>query len=255
MSDETIISDLVARAESLLERGAEPDLTSLCAAAPHLLAEVRDRLAKLVALGAVAAPPRAASPVLDLAARHKYKVVREVGGGNMGVVYEARDPHGRTVALKSVNRPDPTRLAYLKREFESLVDIRHENLVAIYGQVSDGDSWFYVMEFVPGRHFLEHVRGITHTHIRDTTITYASAGRSATLRPALLQLAQGIHALHRANRLHRDIKSSNVLVMADGRVKLLDYGLVADLDDRKRTPSGIGRNGWLHVSEQCGPSR
>ena len=109
-------------------------------------------------------------PIHDLAAQHGYQVVREVGGGNMGMVYEARDPHGRTVALKSLNHPDATRLAYLKREFETLVDIRHENLVAIYGQVSDGDTWFYVMEFVSGRHFLEHVRGTGAGPIRDTTL-------------------------------------------------------------------------------------
>jgi eukaryotic-like serine/threonine-protein kinase len=217
MLDETAISDLLARAEALRDRGVEPDFDELCAHTPHLRAEVRrrfDQLVEIDRLGDLSPPPRTTPPVHDLAARHGYRVVRELGGGNMGVVYEARDDHGRTVALKTMNRPDPTRLAYLKREFEALVGVRHENLVAIYGQVSDGDTWFYVMEFVPGRHFLDHVRG-----------------DAARLRPALLQLATGLHALHRAGRLHRDVKSSNVLVTADGRVKLLDYGLVAELDD------------------------
>src|SRR5262245_49121945 len=136
MSDDTAICELVGRAEQLREEGAELDLAELCAKAPHLLPEVRARLAKLAALEAVLAPPppRPPSPVHALAARHGYRVVREVGGGNMGLVYEARDSHGRTVALKTLNRADPTRLAYLKREFEALVDIRHENLAAIYGQ-------------------------------------------------------------------------------------------------------------------------
>src|SRR5688500_13820006 len=98
MSDETVISDLVARAEDLRAGGTDPDLAALCACAPHLLPEVRDRLVKLAALDAVIAPPpRSTPPVHELAARHGYRIVREVGGGNMGVVYEARDPHGRTV--------------------------------------------------------------------------------------------------------------------------------------------------------------
>jgi tetratricopeptide (TPR) repeat protein len=226
----------VARAEALRDQGAEPDLETLCAAAPDLLPEVRDRLAKLAAVDALLAPPPRPVPAIHaLAARYGYRIVRELGGGNMGLVYEARDPHGRTVALKTLNRADANRLAYLKREFEALADVRHENLVAIYGQVSDGDSWFYVMEHVPGRHFLDHVH------------------RPGALRPALVQLARGIQALHRAHRLHRDIKSSNVLVRADGQVKLLDYGLVAELDDAQAYAQVglVGTVGYMSP-EQCG---
>src|SRR3954452_16685371 len=142
MPDEAAICDLVARAEGLRDQGNEPDLAALCAAAPHLLPEVRDRLARLAVLDPILAPPPRPTPAIHaLAGRHGYRIVREVGGGAMGVVYEARDPHGRAVALKTLNRADPTRLAYLKREFEALADVRHENLVAIYGQVSDGDTW------------------------------------------------------------------------------------------------------------------
>ena len=256
MTDEAAISDLLARAEALRDQGAEPDFDQLCAAAPHLAAEVRRRFDQLRELDRFADPapaPRPAPPVHDLAARHGYRIVREVGGGNMGVVYEARDTHGRTVALKTLNRPDPTRLAYLKREFEALAGVRHENLVAIYGQVSDGDTWFYVMEYVPGRHFLEHVRGLRAGGIGDTTVAPDPAARLAALRPALLQLAAGIHALHRAGRLHRDVKSSNVLVTADGRVKLLDYGLVAELDDAHAYAQfGLAGTVGYMSPEQCG---
>src|SRR5262245_60998996 len=214
MPDESVISELVARAEILLAEGAALDLIELCAVSPELLPEVRDRLAKLAAIDTLLAiPTRSVPPIHDLAARHGFRIVREIGVGAMGVVYEACDPHGRAVALKTVNRADSRRLAYLQREFEALADVRHENLAAVYGQVSDGVTWFCVMEYVPGEHFLDHVR------------------QTGALRRALAQLATGIHALHRAGRLHRDIKSSNVLVTPDGRVKLLDYGLVAELDE------------------------
>ncbi|HKB01676.1 MAG TPA: protein kinase [Gemmataceae bacterium] len=240
MSDETLISDLLAQAEARLDVGVEPALETLCAGCPHVLAEVRERFEKLRAIRSFTDPSPPASPtppIHDLAARHGYRVVREVGGGAMGVVYEARDRHGRTVALKTLNRPDPARLAYLKQEFEALAGLRHENLVAVYGQVSDGATWFYVMDFVPGRQFLDHVRG----------------HGDAALRPALLQLARGIQALHRAGKLHRDIKPSNVLVAPDGRVKLLDYGLVAELDDSQAyAQCGLAGTVGYMSPEQCG---
>src|SRR5262249_4480246 len=112
---------------------------------------------------------------------------------------------------------------------------------------------FYVMEFVPGRHFLEHVRASAPGPARDKTVMRVPAARSPALRPALVQLARGIHALHRANRLHRDVKSSNVLVTADGRVKLLDYGLVAELDvSQAYAQLGlVGTVGYMSP-EQCG---
>ena len=116
--------------------------------------------------------------------------------------------------------------------------------------MSDGDTWFTVMEFVAGRHFLEHVRGTASAG--DTTVTHAPAARGPAL-PALVQLARGIDALHRANRLHRDIKSSNVLVTPDGRVKLLDYGLVADLDDTQAYAQlGLAGTVGYMSPEQCG---
>ena len=87
MSDETLISDLLARAEARLDEGREPDLETVCAAAPHLLPEVRDRLRKLRAIRRLTDPapaPCPALPIHDLACRHGYRIVREVGGRHKG---------------------------------------------------------------------------------------------------------------------------------------------------------------------------
>ncbi len=224
---ETQVSDLVALVEAERVAGRTPDIAALCGDDPELHAAVVERLRLLgefeqVTRSAPAAPSR--GPVLPAG----YELQGELGRGGMGVVYKARDPRGGVVAVKTLTHLDPSRLAYLKREFAALAGLRHENLVTVYAQIAEGANWFCVMEYVEGVHFLEHVR-------RD--------GRPdpARLRPALAQLASALHALHRAGKLHRDIKSSNALATADGRVKLLDFGLVADIEhDRERASGPVG---------------
>src|SRR5204863_315991 len=128
----------------------------------------------------------------------------------MGVVYAARD-HVRdeVVALKTLRWTDANAIYRLKKEFRTLADIAHPNLVTLYELVGEGDHWFFTMELVDGGGFLEFVR---------------SAELDATrLRAALIQLAQGLTAIHRAGKLHRDLKPSNVRVTPEGRVVILDF--------------------------------
>src|SRR5262249_59938577 len=91
--------------------------------------------------------------------------------------------------------------------------------------MSDGEHWFFTMELVAGIDFLEYVRGDAGR--QQTSIDAEAIDR---LRPTLRQLAEGICALHEIGKLHRDIKPSNVLVTDEGRVVILDFGLVEDID-------------------------
>jgi eukaryotic-like serine/threonine-protein kinase len=213
-------------------------------------------------------------PAKEFIGTERFTLHRCLGSGGMGVVYEAHDrTMDRVVALKTLTRAEAAHIYRFKREFRSLADVSHPNLVTLYELTSDGQDWFFTMELVNGVTFIEYVRPETagspktsadntlpiprtavqpsHDSTADTEIfDVSSLGGGelmalddqvpfidtnyqldeARLRSALRQLAEGVHALHEMGKLHRDIKPSNVLVTDEGRVVLLDFGLVEDIN-------------------------
>jgi len=148
----------------------------------------------------------------------RFTVTRRIGQGSMGVVYEAHDRlRQMPVAVKTIGGGDPTALYRFKREFRSLSNITHRNLATLYELFAEATPWFYTMELVTGVTFLEYVRP-------------SGSPQYQRLSAALTELVAGLSALHSWKKLHRDVKPSNVLVEPDGRVVVLDFGLVMDLD-------------------------
>jgi len=153
----------------------------------------------------------------DFTGTDRFQIIRRLGAGGMGVVYEARDRElDLRVALKLLPNPDAPGLFNFKREFRSLATIVHPNLVALHELIADGATWFFTMEIVDGEDFRAFVR----PHDR------CDYDR---LIDALYQLAEAVGALHDLGVLHRDLKPPNVLVRRDGRVAILDFGLTTDL--------------------------
>ena len=196
----------------------------------------------------------------------RFDIRRQLGAGGMGVVYEAFDNQRRQlVALKKILSTDASAIYRLKKEFRSLADVAHPNLISLYELIQEGGEWFFTMELVHGKDFITHVRpsGIgwrsdgedstlmptapdpaRYSEDQQSSATLAFANpapdsnlelpacpvRLPILRESLRQMAEGVGAVHRAGKLHRDLKPSNVLVTEQGRVVVLDFGVVADLN-------------------------
>jgi serine/threonine protein kinase len=149
----------------------------------------------------------------------RFRVLRRLGTGGMGVVYEVEDNvRNEIVALKTLARSSAADVYRLKREFRSLADVAHPNLVCLYELFVEDERCFFTMELVRGVSFVDYARE-------------QNGNRLATDRviPAFRQLVEGVAALHRCGKLHRDIKPSNILVTREGRVVILDFGLIAEL--------------------------
>src|SRR6266705_268623 len=95
----------------------------------------------------------------DFRGTARFQLVRRLGSGGMGVVYEVRDrDRDEVVALKTLRWTDPSAIYRFKREFRTLVGLVHPNLVALYELFGEAGEWYFTMELVKGSRFVEFVR-------------------------------------------------------------------------------------------------
>ena len=171
----------------------------------------------------------------------RFLIRKRLGAGGFGVVYEAFDcERNATVALKTPRRKDGRSISRFKKEFRSLVETVHENLVQLYELHAHDDAWFFTMELVCGTDMLAYVRPRGGTYDEER------------LRDVLRQLVEGLSFLHRAGKLHRDLKPSNVMVTSEGRVIIVDFGLAGDIADLATVEGVFGTPEYMAPEQAAG---
>jgi serine/threonine protein kinase/Tol biopolymer transport system component len=157
--------------------------------------------------------------------RGHYKIVRRLGQGGMGVVYEAEDQKlGRLVAIKllpEATRQDPAALERFWREARTASSLNHPGICTIHELNESGEQPFIVMELLEGQSLdkLYYRRPMPYPKLLDLGVHVADA----------------LDAAHRKGILHRDIKPANIFLSPSGQVKILDFGL-AKLEDGYANP-------------------
>ncbi len=213
--------------------------------------------------------------MLPGAGSKRFEILRCLGEGGMGVVYEAVDRDaGARVALKTLRHANPEALARLKREFRAMQDLQHPSLVGLRELVAEDGRWYLVMDLVEGVDFISWVRAVplatapegsgvrelgTAPTVRalPTIAADTPVFDEARLRAALRQLVEALAACHRAGFVHRDVKPSNVLVTRAGKVVVLDFGLVVETRADASTLAVVGTPTYMApeqaASDDVGP--
>lgn len=159
----------------------------------------------------------------------RYEIIERIGVGGMAIVYKAKDLLlNRVVTIKVLREQfasDDDFVRRFRREAQSAASLSHPNIVSIYDVGKDGDTEYIVMEYVEGQNLKELIRN------------YAPLSSEQSINLAM-QIAQAIRHAHEHNIIHRDIKPHNILVTADGRLKVTDFGIARAVSAATMTHTG-----------------
>jgi hypothetical protein len=193
------------------------------------------------------APPRALGTT-EWPAVPGFEILEELGRGGMGVVYKARQINlNRLVALKMVlagAHAGPVAVARFHAEAQAVASLEHPDIVQIHDVGETGGLPYISLEFVSGGSLAAQIDG------RPQDITKAAW--------IIRILARSIHAAHRQGIVHRDLKPANILLNADGRPKITDFGLAMRLgDDSEATRAGtiVGTPDYMAPEQARGEER
>lgn len=252
------LAELIDRLTARIKSGETPDLDAIVSDHPEYADELRRLLPamKLLAdLSRSGSVPSMADGDVPLGDLGDFRLIREVGRGGMGVVYEAEQISlHRPVALKVLPfaaTMDPRHLQRFKNEALAAASLRHENIVHVYGVGCERGVHFYAMEFIEGQTLAQLIRRLrgpddnpqpamnetaAYPAAHDAAPTAPIAGLStrhefrgkAHYRRIAEMIAQSADALEHAHSMgivHRDVKPGNLLLDAAGKIYISDFGL------------------------------
>ena len=267
-------------AEEFLDRrrrGEQASISEYASRHPEMAEEIREFFPTVLALEDLVSEPIAGAPLSALPLAREppstleqlgeYRILRELGRGGMGVVYEAEQASlGRRVALKVLPfhyLVDSKHIERFHQEARAAARLSHPNIVPVYGVGEHQGMHYYVMQYIPGQGLDKVIREVRRLRQAGGTDAGDSDSSSSTSLAAGLESAgtrsrperyhlnvarlvrDAAHALDHAHRqgvLHRDVKPSNLLLDPTGRVWLTDFGLAKaeGSDDITRSGDFVG---------------
>lgn len=257
---ESRLARIVADVSDRMNRGESVHLARLVATHPELAPELELAVEALAAIGA-----EAGETSRDLVGRRlgDFRIVRVIGRGGMGVVYQARQESlERDVALKVLPSAWLARDSVVKRfvrEARVAARVRHPNVVATYGTGIESDIPYFAMELVDGETLEERIdHGLRASRspeaagdvgiFDDEPVRLEYFARVAV---RFAEVADGLHHAHALGIVHRDLKPSNIILDRDGRLRILDFGLARLEGQETLTASGD----WLGTPSYMSPEQ
>lgn len=171
-----------------------------------------------------------------------YRILEKIGEGGMGIVYKALDQKlDRTVAVKFLpsqySDHDTNKQRFL-REARAAAALNHPNILSIYEIGEEDGALFLVMEYINGNTLKAHAS------------TIATGVPVLQAIEWIEQLAQGLKCAHDMNIIHRDIKSENIMMTVDGRLKIMDFGLAKLKNKSSITQAGTSLGTLSYMSPE-----
>src|SRR5256714_9121023 len=175
----------------------------------------------------------------------RYRLGSKLGSGGMSTVYLARDETlQRWVAVKVMHREmsaQPDQLERFRREARAVAQLSHPNVVAVIDAGEDGGYPYIVLEYVEGETLKQRIDRLGRLPV-DEAAAYG------------IEVGRGLAAAHAQRLIHRDVKPQNVLIDADGRAKVTDFGIARSLESDGLTKTGrvLGTTDYVSPEQAMG---
>ena len=175
----------------------------------------------------------------------RYRLEAKLGSGGMSTVYLARDETlDRPVAVKVMHREmseQPEQLERFRREARAVAKLSHPNVVAVIDAGEDGGHPYIVFEYVEGENLKQRIKRLGPLDPPEA-LAYA------------IEIARGLVVAHGRSMVHRDVKPQNVLIDAEGRAKVTDFGIARQLEQQGVTDTGrvLGTTDYVSPEQAMG---